>query len=226
MKLKINGFENEVIFKEDNVNILQIKNKTLLQNILEIISDLNNGMKNLEIQLISDENNEMKFENNVFVLTDLYNIDINSKSILSKIYCQICKNIKLDNQMEIEKNMYEIRNKIIEEANELPFEFVMKDEIDINDILKIYGLKIDLDNYKNILNRIELVIDLLSTLNVAKILIIPNLKSILNDRQLVELYKYSLYNKINLLLIESGNFEKLDYEDVMQIDEYFDDIIL
>ena len=30
MKLKINGFENEVIFKEDNVNILQIKNKTLL----------------------------------------------------------------------------------------------------------------------------------------------------------------------------------------------------
>ena len=68
-------------------------------------------MKNLEIQLVSDENDEMKFENNVFVLTELYNIDINSKSILSKIYCQICKNIKLDNQMEIEKNIYEIRNK-------------------------------------------------------------------------------------------------------------------
>ena len=121
---------------------------------------------------------------------------------------------------------FKIRNHIIEEINELPFEFTMKNELDITEILKLYDLKIDNMCYSNILERVELLIDIISTLKVAKILIIPNLKLFLSDDELLELYKYSLYNSVSLLLIERSNNTKLKYEKILLIDENFDEFIL
>ena len=37
MKIRIQGFENEIVFDDESVNILQISNKILLQNIMEKI---------------------------------------------------------------------------------------------------------------------------------------------------------------------------------------------
>ena len=39
MKLKINGFENEILFTEKNVNILTIKNTKCFSHILQILND-------------------------------------------------------------------------------------------------------------------------------------------------------------------------------------------
>ena len=63
---------------------------------------------------------------------------------------------------------------------------------------------------------------LFSTLNSN----IPNLKIYLNDNELLELYKYSLYNNVNLLLIEKDFKEKLNYENVLIIDEDFNDYLI
>ena len=131
---------------------------------------------------------------------DLFNVDYNSKSILNKLYNIIQENIEKNQDLDIEEYKFIIREKIIEEINELPFEFEMKDDYKIVDLLKLYGLKIDSSNYDSILNRVELMIDIISILKVAKILIIPNLKVYLNDKELLELYKYSFYNNIELLL--------------------------
>ena len=56
-------------------------------------------------------------------------------------------------------------------------------------------------------------------------MIIPNLKLYLNDNELVELYKYSLYNNIKLVLIERHNYKQLKYEKITTIDENFYDYI-
>ena len=70
------------------------------------------------------------------------------------------------------------------------------------------------------------MIDIISTLKVADILIIPNLKLFLSNEELVELYKYSLYNNVKLLLIERNNEEQLKYEKNIIIDENFCDFII
>ena len=114
---------------------------------------------------------------------------------------------------------------MIQEINELPFEFTMKSELEITEILKLFSLKIDDENYQTILEKVEILIDILSTLEISKILIIPNLKLYLNNNELVELYKYSLYNDIKLILIEREDYCKLKYEKVITIDENFYDYI-
>ena len=223
MKLKINGFENEILFTEKNVNILTIKNTKCFSHILQILNDKINGSESNEIFLLDENNEEMNMSKEIQMVLDIFNIDYNSKKILNKIYNIIATNIQKNQDFEIEKMILNLRNYIIEEINELPFEFVMKNELEITEILKLYNLKIDEENYTNILEKIEILIDILSTLDIAKILIIPNLKLFLSEEELVELYKYSLYNNINLLLIERHEENKLKYENCIIIDENFYD---
>lgn len=225
MKLKINGFENEILFTDENVNILTIKDTKCFSHILQILNDKINGQESNEIFLLDENNEEMNINKEMQMILDVFNIDYNSKRILNKIYDIIATNIEKNQDFEIEKMILNLRNYIIEEINELPFEFVMKNELEIPEILKLYNLKIDKESYTNILERIEILIDILSTLNIAKILIIPNLKLFLSAEELVELYKYSLYNNINLLLIERDESNKLKYEKSIIIDENFCDFL-
>ena len=66
----------------------------------------------------------------------------------------------------------------------------------------------------------------MATLKIAKILIIPNLKQYLSEEEIVEFYKYSMYNNIKLLIIERINNKKLKYENILRIDDEFDDIFV
>lgn len=226
MKLKINGFDNEIIFNDENINILEIKDSKCFTNIIKILNEKINGIESNEIFLLDNNENELNMGKEMYMIFDLFNIDYNSKKIISKIYEIISENIKKNQDHEIENETIKLRNYIIQEINELPFEFVMKRELEISEILKLYNLKIDPINYTSILERAELLIDIISTLQIAKILVLPNLKTYLSEDELVALYKYSLYNNVKLLLIERYNTKKLKYEKTMLIDESFDEEIL
>ena len=226
MKLKINGFDNEIIFNDENINILEIKDSKCFTHIIKILNEKINGIESNEIFLLDNNENELNMGKEMYMIFDLFNIDYNSKKIISKIYEIISENIKKNQDHEIENETIKLRNYIIQEINELPFEFVMKRELEISEILKRYNLKIDPINYASILERAELLIDIISTLQIAKILVLPNLKTYLSEDELVALYKYSLYNNVKLLLIERYNTKKLEYEKTMLIDETFDEEIL
>lgn len=226
MRLKINGFENEINFNDENVNILEIENVKCFSHIIEVLNEKINGIESNEIYLLDDNKDELNMSKEMYIIFDLFNIDYNSKKILNKIYDIISDNIQKNQDYELENMTVKLRNYIIQEINELPFEFTMKSELEIPEILKLYNLKIDSSNYTNILERIEILIDIIATLKIAKVLIIPNLKTYLSDEQLVELYKYSLYNNVNLFLIERKQTTKLKYEKIILIDENFNEEIL
>lgn len=223
MKLKLNGFENEIEFEEETVNVISVNNVECFRNIISSINSKILGEEINEVFLLNDEKEELDMNKEVLMVLDVFNIDYNSKKILSKIYELIEGKIVMNQDFEIDNKIFELRNYIIEEINELPFEFIMKDEIKIMDILKMYSLKIDSDNYNKLTEKIEFLIDIISTLKIAKILIIPNMKLFLTDEEVVEVYKYSLYNNVNLLIIERNDRKKLKYEKKLVIDENFYD---
>lgn len=226
MKLRIIGFEQDIEFEENQINILKIENANLLCNILENINDNVNGISTNEVILLDEKEEITKMEDKIYILLDIFNIEYNSKKILNKIYKQISEKIKLNEDYELETLSLKIRKYLTTEINEMPFEFIMKNELDIEDILKLFNLKIDETTYQTLLERLEFLINVLSTLKIAEILIIPNIKLYLNEKEIIELYKYSLYNNIKLLIIERNlNQTKLKYEKIYYIDSEFDEII-
>lgn len=226
MKLRINGFDNELIFKEGCINVLVIKDTKCFSNIIGVINDKINGIESNEIFLLNEKDEEIRMDKRAYMLLDIFNIEYNSKKILNKIYEIIAQNIEKNQDYEVEKKVLDLRNYIIQEINELPFEFIMKSDLEIPEILKLYNLKIDDENYKTIVEKIEILIDIIATLKIADILIIPNLKLFLKEKEIVEIYKYSLYNNVKLLIIERNNKEQLKYEEIFFIDENFCDFII
>lgn len=226
MKLKIIGFNSEIYFNDNAVIILEVRDTNCFRHMIETINAIINGEESNEIFLLDDENNQINMSKEMYMVIDLFNIDFNSKKILNKLYDKIANDIEKMEDITFKSMIVNLRNYMIQEINELPFEFTMKDEPNIIDILKIYNLKIDSMNYQNIIEKVEFLIDILATLKISNILVIPNLKIYLSKEELVELYKYSLYNGIKLFLIEKNAGEKLQYEQKLLIDENFDDIVI
>ena len=226
MKLKINGFTNELEFYDDKVSILSIQDTKCFTNIIQKINDKINGAESDEVFLVDDKENELKMSKEVCMILDLFNIDYNSKKILGKLYDKISENIENSGETKLQNLFIEVRKSIVEEINEFPFEFTMCDDIDIINILKLYNLKVDILSYETILEKIEFFIDLNATLNIFSVIVIPNLKMYLSEEELIELYKYSLYNNVKLLLIEKNFIQKLKYEHILTIDEGFEDYII
>ena len=226
MKLKINGFTNELEFYNDKVSVLAIKDTKCFTNTIQEINDEIKGIESDEIFLLDDKENELKMSNKMYMILDLFNIDYNSKKILGKLYDKISENIENSGETKLQNLFIEVRKNIVEEINEFPFEFTMSDDIDIINILKLYNLKVDILSYETILEKIEFFIDLNATLNIFNVIVLPNLKMYLSEKELIELYKYSLYNNVKLLLIEKNFTQKLEYEHILAIDEEFDDYIV
>ena len=225
MIMSIIGFENKIKFEDGKINVLEIYNKKLFTNFIEYLNEQCNekAEEDNKIILVKDSKRQ-KIGKSIFLLTDLFNIELNSKKILNKIYDVIEQNIKNKQDDEINKMVISLRNYLIEEINEIPFEFNMNSEIEIQDLLKIFNVKIDTSCYISMIEKIEFIIDIISNLKIAEVLVIPNLKINLNEKELLEIYKYSIYNNVKLLVVESICEDKLlKYERKNIIDENFDE---
>lgn len=193
MKIKIKGFENELkLNADDKCYSIQIENKKLYQSIL---SECMNEDDEKQLILIDNKENCCEIEKHILFISDPYNEEVNNKKILTKIYEMISKSINENIELttKIDTNLYKIREIIINEANELPIEFEALDDIKTTDILNLFKLKIDTKSYITIVDRINLMIEIMSITKSDLILCFFNLKSILEKEQILEIEKYALY---------------------------------
>lgn len=226
MKIKIKGFENELPLNLDNKCFsIQIENKKLYQSIL---SESINETEEKQLILIDDKDNCCEIEKNILFISDPYNEEINNKKILTKIYEMISKSINENIELttKIDTNLYKIREIIINEANELLIELEALDDIKTTDILTLFKLKIDTKSYITIVDRINLMIEIMSIIKSDLILCFFNLKSILEKEQILEIEKYALYHNIKLLLIEPNLYDNIENEITLQINKNFEDEII
>lgn len=226
MKIKIKGFENELkLNADDKCYSIQIENKRLYQSIL---SECMNEDDEKQLILIDNKENCCEIEKHILFISDPYNEEVNNKKILTKIYEMISKsineNIELTTKIDI--NLYKIREIIINEANELPIEFEALDDIKTTDILTLFKLKIDTKSYITIVDRINLMIEIMSIIKSDLILCFFNLKSILEKQQILEIEKYALYHNIKLLLIEQNLYDNIENEITLKINKNFEDEII
>ena len=204
MIMLIIGFDKKIEFDENTVNILEIYNQSLFTEVINNLNNQCNGEEENNTIVLMQDNERVDIKKNIYVLTDVFNIDFNSKKFLNKIYGTLIQNIKNKQDDELENIALKLRNYFINEINELPFEFNMNSEVEITDLIKAFDVKIDSSCYITVLEKIEFIINLLAEFDLAKVLVIPNLKTFLQEEDLLELYKYSIYN--NIKLFRRNNF--------------------
>ena len=116
MIMSIFGLDNKILFEEGKVNVLEIYNKKLFYNLISILNENDNNMEDNQIVLMQNDE-RVSIEKNVLVLTDIFNIDFNSKKILNKLYSILIRNLKNRQDDSLENITLELRNYLIEEIN-------------------------------------------------------------------------------------------------------------
>lgn len=122
-------------------------------------------------------------------------------------------------------NYNKIKKIISNVLNDYDFKLNLNDDFDIENLLKIF--KVSVEKRNNILDNLLLLIDIQNKFKLYDLMILVNLKQYLSKEELNEFFKYSLYNDINLLLIDSQSYgTTLNNEKKIIIDSNLDEFLL
>lgn len=209
-------YNYELKIDEEYINVLVIENQECMLKTAESI--LNETYGKGEDFVLSEEGGKiLEFKNNVYYAFNIFDLSINNRQILTKLYKQLF-DISDDffgedlNKIKNEIFVY-LDNLFLKMNHKLIYNF------DINpiEIFKLMDLKFDED--ANMLNRIHSFIEVLSDLCDYKLIIFNNLKQYFKENDLKMIYQCAIYHKIQLLLIENKQYDIINKEKTTIIDK-------
>lgn len=215
MKITISYLENNVEITNDFINVLEIENKKMFFRLINDLNQICNGNVIEEIRAFSDDK-EINITNKVNVISDFFNIDF-SRYMLS-INKLINENLK-DNS---DKSLLLLYKKLIQKYNNIistvDLPIAVNNDATIESLTKLFKLKV---NYKSsIIENLFSIIELERSLKSSKFIVLVNLKQYLDDNELNELYKYSIYNNVNIILVDSQCYGcSHDFEKKLIVDD-------
>lgn len=225
MKINIDYIENEIILLDNKIFTLEIENKSYFYR---LINDFNLVSKNVlsdNIKFFDDKNSEINLSNKIDVFVDYFNIDFNSKKITNSLYKLISTNIGDDDKSKLENYYVKIKNVLSKSFLDYNLPLIINDEFNIEIVLKL--LKVNIESKNNLLDNLFLLIDINNIFHINELIIFVNLKQYLSNDELLELYKYCLYNNVRILLIDSQCYGVTNkFEKKLIIDGNLDEFLL
>ncbi len=197
--------ENPIILSPDSVNVL------IAENAFEFFKLTDELFKQFEGEegdfVCLKDGKQCALDKCGDIVYDYFKWDFNNKKVLNALYRQI-EDIALNKEQEKYMDLVaNVNSYVMNLIRDFSFELTF-DDLTINDILKSLSLRFETD-YETIEEKIVCYVNLLSELKNTEFIVFVNLKSILNDEKLSQLYHHCKMAEISLLLIESNSSRKL-----------------
>lgn len=225
MKININFIDSIMNFNISNIYCFEIHNKKYLYRISSLFYSLSNGELIEEVECFDKDNNEVKLSNKIRMFTEYFNFDFDSKKYSADITKYVLSNIEQYDSENILKVYSKLCKLINKELYKLELSISISSDEGIENIIKMFKLRIN--QKEDLLDNLLLIIDLEVVLNSNKILCFMNLKQYLTKEELLEFYKYAVYNSVKIIMIESTKYDYLkDYENIIVIDQNLDEIMI
>ena len=218
MKIINKNWQRKIKIEDNIIYTLVFENKKYYrENIIELI---NQHKGNEGSYILSNDNKEISFDKNSFIITDIFNIDINSKRVLTKIYNLLLKEIVEDisSYNELSTNIRLYFEKLIFNSS---LEIEQGEEIDMSSLLKLGDFKLYVEQ-DDILEKFVKFLKVLTELCGCKIIFVVGLHTVFTQDEIIEIYKDVCLNKINIINIEYQQFYNLSNENYKEIVYIFD----
>lgn len=225
MKLNVKYIDNDIVLNNENIYSIEIENKKNFYRLINDLLSISIGNNVDDINFYDENFQEINMLNKISIVIDYFNLNFDSKKYNSEIHKIISNNIDEKLQQEFFTNYRKIYNSLKKVLNDIDLPLLIENEFDLDDLIKLF--KISINKSDNLLNNLFLLIDLEKLLNINKIVVFVNLKQFLDKSDIEELYKYALYNSINLLLVDSQSYGVcLKNEKKLVIDSNLDEFLL
>ena len=225
MKIVTNFIDNEIAVQNNNLFNIEVENKAYFYRLINEFNLISKGVISDNIFFLDEDDNELNLLNKIDLYIDYFNIEFNSKKIINNLYKMLKTNINEEDKAKINKYYLKIKSILAKSFLDYNLPLVINDEFDIDTILKL--LKVTIDSKNNLLDNLLLLIDINNNFKINELLIFVNLKQYLTLEELNEFYKYSIYNDIKILLIDSQCYGVTNkFEKKLIIDGNLDEFLL
>lgn len=215
MKLVNSKYNLSMEWEENKSTTLIVENK---DNVLNIINNLINQLSGQEGDFVLSDEVKVKWEKQVDFVLEPFTINFNNKKIISKMYEQMFDVSKdeIEDYNSINNVIINAIDKVTQrvEYNNIVYNL----DFDWKNIYKLYDVKIG-EDYDNLSEKIEEYIKIIADVLHIKLVIFLNLKEYLSKIELENIQQICFYKKINLLLLESEEREKIENEKTFIIDK-------
>ncbi len=225
MNLKVDYFDNKMEFSNDYVNVIEIDNKKYFYRFVTNLFEIVNEGFSENINFFDSDGNEKSLNNRIKIFVDYFNLGFDSKKNLTDVSKYVSSIIDENDKLLLQneyKKIIKIYKKIL---NDIDLPVHIDEEINTDNFSKL--MKLGIDKRSDLLDNLFLLIDIEKVFKSNNLLVFVNLKQYLTRSELIELYKYSVYNQINIMLVDSQNYGgTLNYEKKLIIDENLDEFVL
>lgn len=200
MRLVNQKYGLNIDMKEGEVTVLVVEAP---HGMTDIVSELQMQVNGKEGEFIlSEENEEVKLCKAWGMIMNPFSIDLNERKVLNKLYGELVEDTQdyVEERSAYNQAAIALLDKMIANSSyqELTYDF----DMEWNNFFKLYDVKFESQG-QNLLEILLEYMRVTASLLRYSGLILVEIKSYLDEKELQELYRMSGYYKIQLILVES-----------------------
>lgn len=225
MILSVNYIDNNIIFDNENINVIEIENKDYFYRVVSELNSMSMGNIVENIHFFDNDFKEINLYGKISVVFDFFNFNLDSKKLQTLINKKINENLDAVQKTELSRVYEKVKKIYMPILNDLDLNLTINSEFDIEMLIKLLNVSIYLKD--SIIDNLILMLDVEKLLKNNEIIVFINLKQYLDNNELLELYKYSLYNNVRILLIDSQSYGiKNKFEKKLIVDQTLEEFLI
>lgn len=221
--MNVDYLDNTIELLDGRICTIEIENKAYFFRFVNALYHIMNGEGEEGIQFYDENLKEMNCNGKIQVISNYFQFDFNTKRIQSALIKYVNENMSDDEKTRISgcySNFIKEYKKVL---SKLDIAVDLEVDENVDSLAKL--LKVAIPTKEELIDNISLMIDLEKELRINKILFFVNLKQYLSREEIIELYKYALYNSVSILLIDSIHYDIInDYESKLMIDDNLEEV--
>ncbi len=215
MKLVLAGVNETICIKKDKVNTVVIENPSLMYS---AIRDLKQQLNKLDGKSILSVNNSVvEIYKTVEMLTDAYEMNLNSKTLLTKIIDDLCKKAVNEDNYERTMNLLSYIYSYMEDMLWDMDSDIQCGEVQIKQLLKALDI-IVVDDIEDLPDRMYRYLTLVRQYLGEKLFIFVNFRGYIEEERFKLLINSLLEHEFNCLFIDNKSYNCLENENRLTID--------
>lgn len=217
--IKTTFIENNIELSNTYIRCIEIENKAYFYRFISSLNCICKG------ELLDDFSVYDIKPDNIILILDYFNISYNSKKIIGELNKLIRSKINENDYNELIKRFRRVLNIFKRVIGKIDIPISIVEDINVDGLIKLLNININFST--NLLTNLLLLIDINKELSSENILVFVNLKEYLTKEELLELYKYSIYNGQVIALIDSKSYGvTIEYEKKILIDDTLEEYVL
>ena len=205
------------------VALLEIEPQRIFCRMLEDLS----AFAEMPTELAVYRQDERVKQSDICVISDVWNFEINSRALLTKIYKYIEATVytDIDERMKFDNLIYEVKKCVLHALEGVNVDFDLCDEVDVKDILS--ALKVQpLFAGEDVCRRLENFFDLCRELKLYGLIVLVQARAFLSKEERASLCRRALANGLGLIMLEnSATEEKCEFEKKVTVDKDYCDML-